>query len=501
MTMKLRHLLDDVKEYDLSGDLELEITGLAYDSREVQPGYLFVAVRGHALDGHNFIRNALERGATALVVEEVQGVEATVATICVKDSRKALAKMASRFFGHPYKDVLMIGITGTNGKTTISYLLESVLSAAGRRPGVIGTINYRIAGEIEPAPVTTPESLDLMRQLRRMADRGATDVIMEVSSHALDQGRTGDCAFEAGIFTNLTRDHLDYHGNMGAYFNAKSRLFRALERGASAIINLDDPYGRSLCDLTDARVITYGLGEDARVRARILSADSKGLKVELKTPEAVREIRSSLFGEVNVYNILASAAAALALGLDLETVSRGIEALKVVPGRLEGVENDRGLTVIVDYAHTPDALLKAMKTLRPLTEGRLITVFGCGGDRDRGKRYDMGLAAGTESDLVIVTSDNPRSEDPSSIMAEIEKGVLESGMSRRNGDAGMPFDGTGYLMEPDRRTAIRKAFQTAADSDLILIAGKGHEDYQIVAGKKRHFDDREEAALAAAGGI
>ncbi len=498
MTIKLGHLLGAVKDYDLSGNPDREITGLAYDSREVKPGYLFVAIRGHALDGHGFIGSALERGAAALVVEAPCGVEAKIATVRVKDSRKTLSKMASRFFGYPDRAVRMIGITGTNGKTTVSYLLESVLSAAGRRTGVIGTINYRIGGESEPAPVTTPESLDLMRQLRRMADRGATDVIMEVSSHALDQGRTGDCTFEAGIFTNLTRDHLDYHGSMTAYFNAKSRMFRDLDRKALAVINQDDPYGRSLCDLTKAQVITYGLGEGAQIRASILSADSRGLRVELTAPSGIQEIRSSLLGEVNVYNILACAATALALGVDFETVSRGIEALKVVPGRLEGVENDRGLTVVVDYAHTPDALLKAMKTLRPLTEGRLITVFGCGGDRDRGKRYDMGLAAGTESDLVIVTSDNPRSEDPASIMAEIEKGVLESGMTRRNGDAGLPFEGDGYLMESDRRKAIRKAFQMAADRDLILIAGKGHEDYQIVAGKKKHFDDREEAVLAAA---
>ncbi len=495
--MKLNQLLKAVEAYDFTGNADLEIPGLAYDSRDVKPGYLFVAVRGHALDGHHYLRDALKRGAAALVAEDFKGFEGKAALVRVPDSRKALSKLAGEFYRHPFEKMKLVAITGTNGKTTISYLLESILSTAGRIPGVIGTINYRVSGQIRPASVTTPESLDLMRILRDMADSGATDVVMEVSSHALDQGRTGDCPFEVAVFTNITRDHLDYHGTMEAYFEVKSRLFRGLVAGSTAVLNLDDPKGKDLAAVTPARVLTYGLDKACRVRADVVSSDRRGMEIRLMTPAGERRIRSSMLGEVNVYNILGAVGAALSLGVDLETAARGIETLETVPGRLERVKNTRGLSVVVDYAHTPDALLKALQTLRPLTEGRLIIVFGCGGDRDRGKRYEMGLVSGKNSDLVVITSDNPRSEEPLAISSEIERGVRESGLVPLIEGTEKQDHLRGYLIESERREAIRKAFKMAVDEDLILIAGKGHEDYQIVGGKKRHFDDREEAVLAA----
>lgn len=498
--MKLLMLLNALEGYEMDGNPELEISGLAYDSRKVQPGNLFVAIRGHALDGHRYLRDALTRGAAALVGESLGDVPAGVPAIRVPDSRRALARLAAQFYVHPHQDLTLIGITGTNGKTTTSYLLESILLAANRRAGVIGTINYRIGGETLPATVTTPESLDLMRLLRRMADRGASDVIMEVSSHALDQGRTGDCAFHAGVFTNLTRDHLDYHGTMEAYFEAKSRLFGLLDREGSAVINADDPMGRKLADRVRGKVLTYGLMDGADVGARILSASADGLRMVITTAEGDREVRSSLLGRVNAYNILAAAATARALGVKIDAVERGLERVKAVPGRLERVGPPGPPVAVVDYAHTPDALLKALQALKPLTTGRIISVFGCGGDRDRGKRYEMGLVAGEQSDLVVLTSDNPRSEDPLAIVEEIRRGVLDAGMEALEPAAPVPRHVRGYLLEVDRRRAIRRAFELAGDDDLILIAGKGHEDYQIIGGRRRPFDDREEAVLAARGG-
>jgi len=318
---------------------------------------------------------------------------------------------------------------------------------------------------------------------------------MEVSSHALDQKRTGGCPFKTALFTNLSRDHLDYHETMEKYFQAKSLLFRNLRQGNNAVINIDDPRGEELIALTRADVLTYGMAREADVRADSVSTDRKGLRARIITPTGEREIRSSLIGRLNIYNILSAAAAAMTLDIGLDAVVEGIERLRAVPGRLELVENNRGLAVVVDYAHTPDALLKAQETLRPLTGGRLITVFGCGGDRDKGKRYEMGLAAGENSDIVFITSDNPRSEDPGAIVDQIEEGTRQSGLSR----AEWPARDTGpaYFIEVDRREAIRKAMTIADVNDLVLIAGKGHEDYQIVGSEKRCFDDRREVALAA----
>lgn len=501
--MKLGQILEGLTHFELRGDPAVEIAGLAYDSRRVNPGDLFVAIRGHHWDGHGFIENAVEKGAVAVAVETLTGCEAKVATLLVPDSRKALSKLALAFYADPFKNITLVGITGTNGKTTTTYLLESMIKAAGGKPGVLGTVNYRYSDKRVPAPVTTPESLDLIRLSREMVEEGVTHLVMEVSSHALDQERTLDCPFNVAVFTNLSRDHLDYHKTMDDYFAAKSRLFKGLRadpsgRRPSAVINLDDPRGRDLVAMTQAEVLTYGLGKECQVSAEAPQMDRNGLTFRLRTPAGEGVVRSPLIGDFNVYNILAATGAGMALNLPFSAVVRGIEALKSVPGRLERVENRRGLTLVVDYSHTPDALLKAMTSLKPYVKNRLITVFGCGGDRDRGKRYDMGRLAGEHSDVAFITSDNPRSEDPLCIVKEIEKGMLDSGLKRGGGNT---HPGRGYFLEVDRKQAIRKAVAMAEVADVVLIAGKGHEDYQIIGSERRPFSDQEEAARAASEGV
>ncbi|MDB9822718.1 UDP-N-acetylmuramoyl-L-alanyl-D-glutamate--2,6-diaminopimelate ligase [Deltaproteobacteria bacterium] len=500
--MKLGLLLEGIPNCDPDGDMEVDIKGLGYDSRDIQEGELFVAIKGYSQNGHDYLNDAIRNGAVALVAEEFRESYGGVSKIRVPDSRETLSKLAARFYGNPCNGMDIIGVTGTNGKTTTSYILESILSAAGAKPGVIGTINSRYQGSSHPAAVTTPESLDLMRLMREMADGGASHVVVEVSSHALDQKRTGDCPFRVALFTNFSRDHLDYHNTMEDYFKAKSLLFRDLygsghAEKSVAVINMDDLKGKELASITSAEVLTYGLDRKWDFSADSISTDKTGLKARLVTPEGEVEIRSSLIGRINIYNILAATAASLSLNIELNTVAEGIKRLKTVPGRLELIENKRGLTLVVDYAHTPDALLKALETLRPLTEGRLVALFGCGGDRDRGKRYEMGLVAGENSDIVFITSDNPRSEDPEFIIGQIEEGVKQSGLTRTEWSASFGHRAPAYFFEVDRRKAIKKAISMADEKDLVLIAGKGHEDYQIVGSEKRFFDDRKEAALAA----
>jgi UDP-N-acetylmuramoyl-L-alanyl-D-glutamate--2,6-diaminopimelate ligase len=501
--MKLGQILEGLPHFDLRGDPALEIAGLTYDSRRVKPGDLFVAIRGHLSDGHRFIEKAVEKGAVAVAAETPAGLNPPVATVLVPDTRRALSKLALAFYANPFQSAALIGITGTNGKTTTAYLLESIIKAAGGTPGVLGTVNYRYLEKKVPAPVTTPESLDLIRLSREMVDHGVTHIVMEVSSHALDQGRTQDCPFSVAVFTNLSRDHLDYHKTMEEYFAAKTRLFKELQsdsrgRRPRAVINADDPRGGELVGMTGAEVFTYGMGKKCQVTAQAIQRDRNGLTFRLKTPAGEGVVRSSLIGDFNVYNILAAAGGGMAMNFPFEAVAEGIEKLKAVPGRLERVKNGKGLTLVVDYSHTPDALLKAMTSLKPYAKGRLITVFGCGGDRDRGKRYDMGRLAGEHSDVAFITSDNPRSEDPLSIVKEIEKGMLDSGLRKGGGNT---HPGRGYFVEVDRRQAIRKAVAMAEEADVVLIAGKGHEDYQIIGSERRPFSDQEEAAHAASEGL
>ncbi len=498
--MKLDFLVNGLSILEQRGRKDIEVRGLTNDSRAVQEGYLFVAVRGHNQDGHRYLAHAVKGGAHALVVEQAEKEFKDVTIIRVPDTRVALPGLAARFYGYPTRGMRLIGITGTNGKTTTSYLLESIWREAGVRVGLIGTISYRYKGNSFEAPLTTPDSPELMRIIREMRDAGITDIILEVSSHSLDQGRTMGFQWSRALFTNFSRDHLDYHSTMEEYFQAKSRLFTSLggdqvEEEAEAVINMDDPKGRILKKITTVPVVSYGLGEDCMVRAVDIDSAVDGVRFTLVTPSGSVLITSSLLGRINVYNILGAAATAYSLGLELGAIARGIEGLAYVPGRLQPVRNSRGLTVFVDYAHTPDALEKALQTLKPFTRGRLITVFGCGGDRDKGKRPEMGKVAGGLSDLVILTSDNPRKENPAQIVYEIEPGVGEAGL--RKIESNPSRNERGYRIVLDRRKAIRDAINAATDKDVVLIAGKGHEKYQIIGNRRVRFDDVEEVERAA----
>ena len=500
--MILKSLLENLQYEHFSGDPEVEVKGITYDSRSVREGDLFVAIKGTAFDGHTFLGEAVERGAVALVVEESKDCPAEIPCIKVSDTREALSHAAVHFYSRPCERLSLIGITGTNGKTTVSYLLESILQAAGKKPGVIGTVNYRFPGHILKAPVTTPESLDLMRIMREMADEGVDHVLMEVSSHALDQGRTRDCPFGLAVFTNLSRDHLDYHDSMEAYFEAKSMLFASLGKERSgqrttAVINLDDPWGEILTGRTAAEVVTYGIQKKCDFQAEDVRMSEAGLSARLKTPKGETVVHSSLIGDFNAYNMLAAAAAAMNLGVGLEEIVAGIENLAGVPGRLERVENRARKNIVVDYSHTPDALAKALKALRPFAKGRLICVFGCGGDRDKGKRKEMGRIAAELSDWIFLTSDNPRTENPDAIISQIEEGVSAAGIVKQTGPPVSHTTAKSYLIVPDRAEAITMAVHLAAGKDVVLIAGKGHETYQIVGREVRDFDDRKIAAEAA----
>ncbi len=500
--MKLESFLQHLQYEYFSGDPELEVKGIAYDSRSVKQGDLFVAVRGSNVDGHLFLKEAVRRGAVAAVVEKARACPDQIPCIRVSDTREALSRLAVHFYSRPYEQMNLVGITGTNGKTTISYLLESILEKAGRKPGVIGTVSYRFPGHVYKAPVTTPESLDLMRIMREMADEGVSHVLLEVSSHALNQGRTRGCPFRVAIFTNLSRDHLDYHGSMEAYFEAKSALFTSLKKegagqGGTAVINMDDPWGKTLSERTEAEVVTYGIRNTGDFQAEDIRMSETGMSVRLKTPKGSVNVRSALVGDFNVYNMLAAAAAAMSLGARLEEIVSGIEDLPGVPGRLERVKNRSQKNIIVDYSHTPDALAKALRALKPFAKRRLICVFGCGGDRDKGKRGEMGRVAAQLSDWIFLTSDNPRTEDPNAIISQIEEGVRTEGFTEQGGASLRNAKSKGYRIVPDRAEAIAMAVDMATEGDVVLIAGKGHETYQIVGREIRDFDDRKIAAQAA----
>jgi UDP-N-acetylmuramoyl-L-alanyl-D-glutamate--2,6-diaminopimelate ligase len=497
----LRTLLDGLAGCEVLGDLEVPVTGVAYHSREVTPGGLFVALKGCRTDGHLYLAASLNQGARVVVTEQELVPPPGVTVVRVPQARLALAHISAAFYDHPSRELTLVGITGTNGKTSTTYLLEAILTAAGCRVGVVGTVNYRVGESTWPAPVTTPESLDLQRLLREMRTRGVTHVFLEVSSHALDLRRVDGVDFAAAVFTNLSQDHLDYHRDLDEYFAAKARLFLEIlgngrpSRGRLAVLNLDDPRGRELKDAVRGPTLTYGLNPESQVRPLSYHFRQDGLAARLTTPGGEVEITSRLVGPFNLANILAAAATALGLGIDPDTVARGIAALPGVPGRLERFGPPAGPGVFVDYAHTPAAITQAVAALQTLNFSRLITVFGCGGDRDRSKRPLMGAAAAAGSQLVIVTSDNPRTEDPLAIIREIEPGLEQSGLPRINAAAAQSGE-TGYLVVPDRREAIRLAVALARPGEAVLVAGKGHENYQIWGAERRHFDDREEVAEA-----
>jgi UDP-N-acetylmuramoyl-L-alanyl-D-glutamate--2,6-diaminopimelate ligase len=505
--MELMKLLEGVEIRGIVGETRKEIQGIAYHSRQVGRGFLFAAIRGLEADGHHYIDEAIERGAEAILLEEGSAVNGRTA-IFVPNSRQALARVASTFYGDPSARMRLVGITGTNGKTTTTYLIESILKKAGFQVGVIGTINYRYDQKIVPAPNTTPESLDLQRILWDMSGEEISHVIMEVSSHGLDLDRVFGCQFDGAVFTNFTSDHLDYHQTLDRYFESKRKLFfellvKSRKTGRFAVTNADDPRGEEIVKGVDLPILRYGLGSSYDFSATEVSLTFEGISCRIKTPKGEFPLRSKLIGRFNLYNILAAVATGFGMGLPLEVLKEGVETVEGVSGRVEKVANQKSLHVIVDYAHTHDALERVLLGLRDTLangsgkRGKIITVFGCGGDRDRTKRPRMGEVAGKYSDLVVLTSDNPRTEDPLAIIEEVEKGfhILSLGRLHRNGIKAWRSK-KGYLKIPDRREAIRMAIQLARPEDIVLIAGKGHEDYQIIGKKKTPFDDRVEARKA-----
>ncbi|NVN90888.1 MAG: UDP-N-acetylmuramoyl-L-alanyl-D-glutamate--2,6-diaminopimelate ligase [Desulfuromonadales bacterium] len=508
--MKLTQLLGALENYDLHGNGGVEISSLTCDSRRVVPGALFFALRGAVVDGHRFIAAAVAAGAATIVLEDGGCAPSGIPWVRVADGRIAMGRMAAEFHGNPTAALPLIGITGTNGKTTTTYLIEAILLAAGLPAAVLGTISYRFNETNITASHTTPESTELQAAFKQLAAAGAKAFVMEVSSHALEQKRVDGCHFDVGIFSNLTRDHLDYHVTMESYLQAKLRLFTEFLKPTSAkpercaAINMDDEQGPVVAARAVCPVIGYGIDHRADVRVEDVSLTVDGIRATLVTPKGSIAFSSRLMGRFNLSNILAAAAGAIALGLPLEAIKTGIERHATVPGRMERVENGCGFTLLVDYAHTGDALENVLTTLRELKPERIITLFGCGGDRDPGKRPIMGRIAASMSDLAIVTSDNPRTEDPASIMDQIRAGIVPLGLreftveeldEQAGQDLSPPVD-RGFVMLENRRVAIRLAVRLARRGDIVLLAGKGHEDYQIIGTTRQHFDDREEARLA-----
>ena len=484
--MQLKILAEAIPVREVLGSLDREVDGIFYDSRRVQKNGLYVAVRGAHVDGHQFTEQAIERGASAIVVERAES-HSRATSLVVPDSREALADLAFTFFKKPALRLKMAGVTGTNGKTTTSFLLKHICDAAGLRSGLIGTVRYEIGERVLPATRTTPESLDLQELLSQMVDAGCKAAVMEVSSHALAQERTRGLEWDVAIFTNLTQDHLDFHKTMEDYFEAKARLFTGLKdqpnkKAAAAVINLDDRYGEQLAGRIkdEAPVVTYGMSARADFRASNYRAEFGGTSFQLDARGKSYLVRVPLIGRFNVVNALAALAAANSLGIDLREAVLSLAKSPQVPGRLEAVPAKRQFQIFVDYAHSDDALLNVLKTLRELNPNRLIVVFGAGGDRDKRKRPLMGRVADQNADYSIITSDNPRKEDPLAIIADVQKGF-------RSGN---------FETVPDRTEAIARAIALAQPRDIVLIAGKGHENYQEFADHTIPFDDRQMALRA-----
>ncbi len=469
--------------------LNRDATAIAFDSRRVEPGAVFVAIKGQRVDGADFADEAARRGAALVVSESRARPGAEGRWVQVSDARLALAELAAAFYGDPSRDLTVVGVTGTNGKTTTTYLLAAILEAAGRSCGRIGTVTYRIgAAEVEAAH-TTPEAPDVQALLREMVEHGVAACVVEVSSHALSMRRVDGTRFSAAVFTNLTRDHLDFHADMADYFEAKRRLFDMLPLGAPAVVNLDDPAGRRLAGLV-GHPVTYAVEREAEVRPERVESTRAGTRLDVRTSRGRLELRSPLPGRVNAYNVLGAAAAALALDVPLPAIEQGVAALDGVPGRFEVVSSpDDDVWVMLDFAHTDDALRAVLGAVRELGAGRLISVFGCGGDRDRAKRPLMGAVAARLSDLVVLTSDNPRSEDPDLIIDQILSGVL----STAGGEGG-----TRHLAIVDRRAAIERAIAEAEPGDAVVVAGKGHEREQVIGDARLPFEDRAVAREALA---
>jgi UDP-N-acetylmuramoyl-L-alanyl-D-glutamate--2,6-diaminopimelate ligase len=462
----------------MSATGEEEVKSIVYASGQVTPGSLFAALKGEKRDGLTFVEEAWKKGAVAVLADRPQPAKLPGPWVEASDGREALALAAANFFGRPSQKLTVVGVTGTKGKTTVTYILESILREAGFRPGLIGTISHRGPGFSDEARHTTPEAPDIQRLLRRMLEAGSSHVLLEVSSHALDLKRVWGVEFDVAIFTNLSGEHLDYHGSMEEYFEAKKKLFILNSKKRTAVVNNDDPYGRRLLEELPMKTITFGCGAAAIVRAIDFSFSLEGLRLTAEYPGGRLELRSPLMGRHNLYNILAALSAGLALNVPLPDISAGIARLSGVPGRLQKVDNEDGLLVFVDYAHTDSALRSLLETARNLKPSRIILVFGAGGDRDRSKRERMGAAAAELADWTFLTSDNPRSEEPAAILADIEKGFQQKGSKN-------------FTSLTDRREAIAGALSFARKGDIVLVAGKGHERFQVIKDERLPFNDVE----------
>ena len=480
--MKLRDLVERVEPVATAGPMDREITSIAYDSRQVTPGTMFVAIPGHNVDGHDFILSAVGRGATAVLCEKTNLVPPSASCIRVADTREALSHMAATFYGHPSRKLKMIGVTGTNGKTTTAFMIKHLLETAGIKTGLISTVRYEIGERMIPAHRTTPEALEVQRMLSQMVRDDCAACVMEVSSHALSQSRVADVEFDVAVFTNLTQDHLDYHGSMEEYFISKKKLFHSFCERANpgiSVINVDDAFGRRLAEeIAPEKRFTVGCGETAAIRATDLEPSADETRFRLRTADSHHDCRLSLVGRHNVDNALAAAGVALALKLERSDIVAGFASMPQVPGRLEQLDLGQPFKVMIDYAHTEDALVRVLQTVRGLTEGRLLLTFGCGGNRDTGKRRPMGKAAAEFADHTIITTDNPRRESAAAIAGEIALGFGEA---------------TNFEIELDRALAIDRLIRMAGKGDVVLIAGKGHESYQEFADTVVPFDDRNHA--------
>ena len=479
--MRLQNLLEGVQIKGAFHLGDLEISGVAYDSRKVKPNNLFIAIKGEKTDGNRFVDQARARGASAVISEDPAPADFSSPWIQITHSRKALAVIAAKFFGHPTGSLELVGITGTNGKTSTAYLIESIMKASRAKAGMISTIVYRGPEGAVAAERTTPESLDLQELFAGFLKQGCRYVVMEVSSHALAMDRVYASQFRSAVFTNLTPDHLDYHRTLDNYFEAKKQLFLGIgsKPPRQSVINLDDPRGKELTEVCAKRCLTYSTGSPADFRVISVQAKNSGRQIRLETPAGEWNLESRLLGRPNVSNILAAVAACYDLGIEEETIQQGVEDCAAVPGRFELIDCGQGFRVIVDYAHTEDALEKILLTARELNPRKVLLLFGCGGERDKTKRPAMGAVAEKLSHFCIITSDNPRSEDPCSIIKEIEKGFKKRPAQ--------------YLVEPDREKAIQKILNMAEAGDVVILAGKGHETYQVLADETIHCDDREVA--------
>jgi len=488
MAKILRELVALLAEFEVQGSLDREITHMTCDSRQVKAGSLFIALSGSKVDGHDYAAVACRQGAAAIIASRELAVEPGVTVITVPDTRLAMQKCAAYFFDYPSRKLRLIGVTGTSGKTTTTYLIRAILMRAGFRVGVIGTINNIIDQQVLPVKNTTPDVVDLQALFSDMVDAGVQYVVMEVSSHALVLNRVRGTEFDVGVYTNLSREHMDFHHTFDNYIAAKAELFRlvsspeATKGGKTAVVNIDDAAAPAMLQSADCRHITYGVSHSADLKAENIDVKASGAAFTVTGPFGVLSLNLKITGVFNVYNTLAAIGAAIAEGVDVGIIKAALEEFSSVPGRFERVDEGQPFTVIVDYAHKPDGLENILKTARQFAKKRIIVVFGCGGDRDRTKRPIMGKLAMEYGDVVIATSDNPRSEEPTEILREIEQGLLEG----RNAEKG-------YEIIVDRRTAIAKALSLAAEDDVVIIAGKGHETYQILKGGTIDFDDREVA--------